>query len=45
MGNVRSTFRRVAIAFGVAASVVGLGASAAQAGLPPTLTVSVSCDS
>ncbi|MEI7754188.1 MAG: LPXTG cell wall anchor domain-containing protein [Actinomycetota bacterium] len=40
-----SIVRRAAVAVGIVASVVGLGATTAQAGNQPTLSVSVSCDS
>ena len=40
-----SIVRRAVVAVGIVASVVGLGASATQAGNQPTLSVSVSCDS
>lgn len=40
-----SVVRRAVVAVGIVASVVGLGASATQAGNQPTLSVSVSCDS
>jgi LPXTG-motif cell wall-anchored protein len=42
---VFSVVRRAAVAAGIVASVVGLGASTTQAGNQPTLSVAVSCDS
>jgi len=45
VSSVFSVVRRAAVAAGIVASVVGLGASTTQAGNQPTLSVAVSCDS
>ena len=45
VSNVFSVVRRAAVAAGIVASAVGLGATTTHAGIQPTLSVSVSCDS